>query len=296
VSIGLVTLGIFLALSGYRPRTGVAMIVVFFAYFLLVRFAIMPSIPGWTFADVWKELYPTGEKGYGAVVKTMASNPAFLAKSLVTWEKERYLLQMFAPLAFLPLRRPSLYILLAPGALLTWFSTAYAPTISISFQYICNWTGYAFVASVIVLAKYGDDEAGSVRRAAAAIALAVGIFLGNQQWGAWQPSPVIHGGFQMVPLLRPTEADYKRNDDLQALVKSIPRDASLCASDKSQPHVTWHLSTWSLRDGTYECEYLVFTDLPGDLGNDRGRNAIASGQYVLVERRGEATLAKRAPH
>lgn len=296
VSIGLVTAGIFLTLSGYRPRTGVAMIVVFFSYFLLVRFAIMPSIPGWTFADVWKELYPTGEKGYGPVVKTMVSNPAFLARSLITWEKLRYLLQMFAPLAFLPLRRPSSYIMLAPGALLTWFSTAYAPTISISFQYVCNWTAYAFIASVIVLQRYGDDERGTIRRIAAAIALVVGITLSNQQWGAWQPNPVLHGGFQMVPLQAPTEADRQRHRDLEDLVKSIPEDASLCAADKSQPHVTWHLSTWSLRDGLYDCQYLVFTNLPGDLGNDRGQTAIATGEYEVVETRRGVTLArKRSP-
>lgn len=290
VSIGLCMLGTFLLLSGYRPKTGFFSALVASLYFLTLRFGIMRSS---SFADAFKELYPVGEHGFGAILKTIASNPAFYAKSLITWEKLRYALQVFAPLAFLPLRRPALYAVLVPGFLLTLTSTAYAPTISISFQYVCNWATYSFAAAVVVLTLYGSDAAGKRRRLAAGVALVLGITLANQQWGAWTPSPVVHGGFLDVAFAPPTQADLQRDDDLQELMKLVPTDAKLCSSDKTQPHVSWHLQNWSLRDALYDCEYLIFTDVVGDLGNDRGANAIASGQFSIVKAVRGVTLAQK---
>lgn len=290
VSIGLCMLGTFMWLSGYRPRTGFATALAAGSYFLLLRFSIMKSS---YFADAFKELYPVGEHGFGAVLKTIASNPAFYAKSVITWEKLRYALQVFAPLAFLPLRRPALYAVLVPGFLLTLTTTAYAPTISISFQYVCNWATYSFAAAVAVLTLYGVDTEGRRRRLAAGVALALGILLANQQWGAWAPNPVVRGGFLDVPLTPPTPADLQRDADLQELMKQVPPDAKLCSSDKTQPHVTWHLGNWSLRDSLHDCEYLLFTDVVGDLGNDRGMQAIASGSYTILQHVRGVTLAKR---
>ena len=42
--------------------------------------------------------------------------------------------------------------------------------------------------------------------------------------------------------------DGKAFNDLQELMKSVPQTVSLCASDRLQPHVTWHLDTWTLKD------------------------------------------------
>jgi len=292
VSIGLCMLGAFLWLSGHRPRTGFATALLSGCYFLVLGFSIMKSS---YFADAFKELYPVGEHGFGAVLVTIASNPAFYAKSLITWEKLRYALQVFAPLAFLPLRRPALYAVLVPGLLLTLTTTAYAPTISISFQYVSNWANYSFAAAVVVLTLYGADAVGRRRRLAAGVALAMGILLANQQWGAWTPSPVVRGGFLDVPFLAPSAADLQRDADLQELMKQVPPDARLCSSDKTQPHVTWHLGNWSLRDALYDCEFLLFTDVIGDLGNDRGARAIATGEYAIVQQVRGVTLCRRVP-
>jgi len=260
----------------------------------VLRFFIMSRHSTFTFAEVYKELYPVGESGYGAVLKTMTSNPAFYLRSLLTWEKVRYVLQLFAPLAFLPLRRPWLLVFFVPGLVLTLSTTAYAPTIAISFQYICNWAGYAFVAAIVVLSLYGSDAVGTQKRLAAAVALSLGILLSNQQWGAWTPSPVVRGGFVDVAFLPPTKADLDRDDDLQALMKLVPGDAKLCSADRTQPHVSWHIHNWSLKDGLYQCEYLIFTDVPGDLGSDRGAQQIATGAFTVVKSQRGVTLAKKA--
>lgn len=289
VSIGLTMLGALMVLSGARVKTGLASMVVAGLYFLTLRFFIMKNTG---FAEIFKDLYPTGEKGFGAVIKTLISNPGFVTKSLMTWEKFRYVAQLFAPLAFLPLRRPSLWLVFVPAFILTLLSTGYLPTIQISFQYISNWSGYAFLAIALVLAGYRDSGE-LVKLKAAGAALVVGLTLGNLQWGAWQPNPVVRGGFVDVPLLPPTPADKQRKQDLLELMKLVPKEASLAATDRVQPHVTFHVRTYSLKDGLYNCDYLLWSDLPGDPGNDRGLRAVMSGEYEVVATRGGSTLAKK---
>lgn len=290
VSIGLATLGAFMFLSGWRVRTGVASAIVATLYFLVLRFFLMGNQ---YFAETFKLLYPPGESGFVPVLKTMISNPGYTLRTLVTWEKVRYVAQVFAPLVFLPLRRPLHWVLMIPGFLLTLIATAYLPPIQISFQYVCNWAAYSFAAAALVLAAYRDDSQGRARRAAATWALMAATVIACVQWGAYSTYPMVRGGFSEVPFLPPTAADRQREADLQEVMKQVPETAPLCAADRIQAHVTWHLDTWSLRDSTYECEYLIFSDLPGDLGNERGRAAMAGGQYEVIVRKGEITLAKR---
>lgn len=177
------------------------------------------------------------------------------------------------------MRRPIFYAVLVPGFILTLTTTGYAPTISISFQYVCNWAAYSFAAMVGVLALYGDSAEGRIKRFAAVVAVGLGVLLANQQWGAWAPNPVVHGGFLDVVFAPPSTQDLQRHDDLQEAMKLVPPDAKLCSADKTQPHVTWHLQNWSLRDSLYDCEFVLFTDVLGDLGNDRGAQAVQAGLF-----------------
>jgi uncharacterized membrane protein len=291
VSIGLAMLGAFMVLSGARVKTGIASMIVAALFFLTLRFVIMKNTG---FSEVFKELFPAGERGFGAIIKTLLTNPGFVAKSLMTWEKFRYVAQLFAPLAFIPVRRPALWLVFVPAFILTLLSTGYLPTIQISFQYISNWAGYAFLAIALVLAGY--RAAGElVKFRAAGAALVVGLTLGNLQYGAWQPNPVVRGGFVDVPLLPPSPADRQRKQDLLELMKLVPPDASLAATDRVQPHVTFHVRTYSLKDALYDCDYLLWSDLPGDPGTDRGLRAVMSGEYEIVATRGGSSLAKKKP-
>lgn len=292
VPMGMAALGVVLALSGHRLKTGVATAVLSTLYFFVIRFVVMGSAG---FANLYSGIAAFGEPGFGAILQTLLSNPVFALKSLLTFDKLRFCLQLLAPLAFLPVRRVALWLLLAPPALLTIFTTNYAPTISITFQYIFNWTPYAFAAAAVALSLYGRTPEGVLRQRAAALTVLCATLLSSLLWGAWAPNGSLIGGFGEVPLARPTAADLQREKDLQALLAKVPPEASVCTADRIQPHTTQHLQNWSLKDGLYDCEYLLWSDLPGDLGADRGNPAIASGRYVLVERVGGVSLAKKAP-
>ena len=292
VSIGLTVLGLLLALSGHRFKTGLATAAIATTYFVGLRFFMMKNA---MFAEVFKGLYAPGEAvGFGSIIKTLISNPVFVFKSLVDWEKVRYFAQLFAPLAFLPLRRPALWLLCIPGFILTLLSTKYMPTVQISFQYVSNWAAYMVPATAVVLSLFPNTVVGRSHRNAAAVALLIASMVGSIQWGAYSPRQSIRGGFADVPFKAPSELDKQREKDLQVLVAKVPKEVRLCTSDRIQPHATWFLNMWSLKDALYDCEYLLFSDLPGDLGNDRGLSAIASGAYEVIERSASGlTFAKK---
>lgn len=292
VPMGLAAMGVVLALSGHRFKTGLATAALSVIYFFIIRFMVMPSSG---FANLYGGLAAFGAKGFGAIIQTLISNPVFAAKSLVTPEKLRFFLQMVAPLAFLPVRRPALWLALVPAAILTLFTTDYGPTISISFQYIFNWSPYVFAAAVVALSLFGQTAEGVLRQRAAALTVLCATFMASLLWGAWAPSGTLIGGFGEAPLARPSAADAQREKDLETLMARIPPDASVCTADRIQSHTTFHLNNWSLRDGLFDCEYLLWSDLPGDLGAHRGGPAISSGTYVLEERLGGLWLAKKAP-
>lgn len=291
VSMGLAALGTLLAVSGHRFKTGLATATLSTLYFFVIRFVVMPHSG---FASLYGGLAAAGEGGFGAIILTLISNPVFGAKSLLTPEKTRFFLQMMAPLAFLPVRRAGLWVVLLPAAILTLFTTAYGPTISISFQYLYNWTPYAFSAAVVALSLLGTTTPdGPLRQRAAALTVLSATLVANLLWGAWSPHGNLMGGFGEAPLARPTEADVQRERDLAAIMARVPAEASLCTADRVQAHTTYHLNTWSLRDGLFDCEYLLWTDLPGDLGADRGPLALRSGQYVMELQQGGVFLARR---
>lgn len=291
VSIGLTALGLYSALSGYRFKTGIASMIVACVYFVIIRFGVME---GGAFAPLYKNLFAPGEApGFGSILVTLVTNPAYAAKTLLTIEKARYLSQILAPLAFLPMRRGMLWLLMIPGFFVTLLTTEYLPTVQISFQYVANWASYMFPAAVIALASFAGDD-GVIRRRAGLAAMLCGSIIANNQWGAYSPRWSMRGGFAEVPLQRPSQADLDREEAVQALMKKVPEGARLCTGDRVQAHTTGlHINNWNLRQSVDGCEYLLWSDLPGDLGNDHARAAVARGVIEVIERKADVTLAKR---
>ncbi len=291
VAMGLAATGLFFALTGYRLKTGLATAVLATCYFFIIRFKVMPNQG---FANLYSGLAAFGGRGFGAILMTLITNPVFAIKSLLTLDKIRFVLQMMAPLAFLPVRRPTLWLVLVPAAILTLFTTAYGPTVSIHFQYIFNWLGYAFPAAVVALSLLGKMSDGLTRQRAAGITVLVGTLLGNLLWGVYTPTGTISGGFAQIPFERPSEADRQRQQDLESMMEKIPTESSVCTADRIQPHTTHHLLNWSLRDGLFDCEFLLWSNLPGDLGSDRAQRAVSSRQYKMIESVRGVFLAQKA--
>jgi uncharacterized membrane protein len=293
ISVGLALFGVYLILSGHRPRAGGIIAACSVVYFVVMRFYIMPSFgPSW-FSDIFKDLYPVpdGPSSYSGVMQTLMTNPAYVFKTLLTGDKLRYFLQIVTPIAFLPLRRIRLLPALVPGTIFTLLSTDYGPTIDIGFQYSGHFVPYIFTASAVALASYRFDSESRVKVPASLIALGAGTLLCYFQWGLFVPRGSIKGGFHEVPFTRPTEAHRQKERDLRELWEKIPKDATFSVSEEELPHVSGHMHCYTLRDGHNSAEYLLYGTESGGAGV--GNKALADGEYVEVERRPGLVLLRK---
>jgi len=292
ISVGLAFLGVFLALSGRRPIAGLLVAAGASTYFVAMRFAIMPAIGTAWFADIYKDLAPEGRPGFGGVIATLLSNPAYVFRTLLTADKLRYALQILLPVAFLPLRRPYLVLAVIPGAIFTVLTTRYAPTTSISFQYSGHFTPYVFPAAALALAAYRRDLGGPTRGRAAFGALVLGSLLATAYWGAIPPRPTILGGFDEVPMRAPTVEERQYERDLLELDALIPASASVAVSDRELPHIS-RMNLFSLRDGLFDSDYVLYDPMSSYLGADNAEEALATGELEQIASRPGLALLKR---
>jgi len=295
IAIGLSLLGLFLWLSGARPKVGIAATIVAILYFVLMRGVVMNLFGPWWFANIYKDLYPQDQRSFGGVIHTLVTNPTYVAGTLMTKAKMRYALQILAPLAFLPLRRAYLWPALIPGALLTLLTTEYGPTLSIAFQYVGHWIPYLFPAAVLAAAAYGSNQKYAQRAAVAAVF--AGTLLSAVSWGALSPKGSIHGGFLDIPFEPPTELHEKRRATLHEFANRVPIDEKVAVGDRELPHVSNRKYVYSLREGTYDADYLLYATYNRTvrgLGGNNGEKERRKRTYELVERRDGIVLLKRA--
>ncbi len=292
VAVGIAVLGTFLVLVGHRPRFGASVAATAVAWFVVDKFVLMPWAGSWWFADMYKELIPKGESGYGAVVKTMLVNPTYFLKTLVSEDKLRYSLHMFAPLAFLPLRRAALAFLAIPGFFFTLMTTGYAPTVSISFQYTTHWIPYLFAATVLSIAV--ASRASWSKGGAAALALAFGVAVHSFPFGAVMQHSSFVGGFQRV-VFTMTAAEKKTYEGVVRLVSLVPRAASVAATDALVPHISARTTCYTLRDHHGDSDYLLVNSSTLGYGNTKKNleDAVRRNPYGLFGREGDVYLLKK---
>ena len=293
ISVGLAVLGAFLALSGHRVIPGILMAVGGAAYFVVIRFIVMPSFGSWGFHGIYKDLLPMGAQNFGGIIATMVSNPMYTFVSLATSEKLRYMLQILLPLALLPVRRSYLVVSVVPASIFTILTTQYPPTIDIGFQYSAHFIPYVFAATAVCLAAFGNEGAGLIRRRAALMALVGAAIICGVHWGAIPPREKVHGGFGTMTMRPPTENDIRKDRDIKALHALIPKDASLAIGEAEMTHVS-HLNIKGLGD-TFDADYLLYAMNSGAAGSVNADRALATGEYEKFAERPGLILLRRKP-
>jgi uncharacterized membrane protein len=286
VPIGFVVLGVYLLFIGKRVRMALVMTIVAVVYFVVIKMMVMPHFGQWWFNEFYKELYPAGENTYGGIVKTLLSNPSYVFKTLITTDKIVLLLLVLTPVAFLPLRRGLLWMSLLPGVPFTILTTAYWPTVSISFQYILIFVPFLFAATAIALGSLRDSARGSPRLWGALGSIALATFLTTRVWGGMPPGDKFRGGFREIASFRPVSAAEKEKArDIAELAAKIPKTASIAVSEMEHPHVSNHLDVMALRASYQGVDYILYAEDSGGFGADAARRALDSGDYEVVERR-----------
>jgi uncharacterized membrane protein len=290
VPIGFVVLGAYLLLTGKHTRAAIAMSVVAVAYFVVIKFLVMPHFGSWWFSDLYKDLYPTGENTYGGVVKTLLTNPSFVWKTLITTEKMVLFLLVLGPIVLLPLRRGLLWMSLLPAVPFTVLTTGYGPTVEISFQYILLYVPFLFSAAAVALATYRTTPRGRAWLAGALGGIAMATFLTTRVWGAMPPGDKFRGGFRDIPEFRPTSmVEKQKARDIAEMTAKIPKTAPLAISEMEHAHASTRLNCLALRSGSEGADYLLYAEDSGG-GAEFGRRGLETGEFELVERRPETRM------
>jgi uncharacterized membrane protein len=291
-AFGLIATGIFLVITGFRPLLGVVLTGVSVAWFVLVKFVIMPWAGPWWFADIYKDLVAAGESGYGSVVKTILVNPNYFIRQLLNETKATYTLHLLAPLAFLSVRHPALWVLMLPGFAVTLMTTGYAPTTSITFQYTTHWVPFLFAAAVIALRLRGE-RLGPAAARASVVALCFGVLCHSYVFGSIFQHKTFTGGFSRVQF-EMSKAERQRYKDLLEVAAKIPKTASVAATELEIPHVSTRLDAYTLKVTAGDADYLLLarSHLDDD-AKRRIREASVDAEYGLVVQKNDFYLLKR---
>lgn len=292
-------LGAYFALSGRQVKRGMVLAAVGAAYFVALKLVIMPKLflrGESSFAFMFKDLVPQGEKGFAGVLKTTFGNPGYTLNTLLERDKLYYLLQLFVPLVLLPLRRSLALILFVPATIFTLLSTGYGALIMTTFQYTSYWTPMVFLATVLALEAVQAGPSGRLRQTAWLTAMLAGSLLCSNRLGVIFQKETARGAFDPVSLVSSPE-DHRNHRDFSALAARIPGDAKVVAAEWLVSHLADRRDAYTLRFGVLDAEYLIFWLQPKLRSDEKpvlrkallGRDA----PFGVVEQRGMFVLAKR---
>ncbi len=297
-------LGAYHVLAGTKPRLGLALVLVGAAYFVIVKFALMPLTGGSeSFAGIYGALIPGGSRGFGGVLTTLASNPTFAFGLTANVPKMTYVLQMLVPVAFLAVRRPIGWLFLLPGIVFTVLSSDFVPHLRLSFQYTAFWTPYVFIASGLALSDESIRRTTTVdlprARTALVFAVALGAWATSYQWGGFFQHHTMGSGFWEHFLFEPTEQQVEARADREEILRLVPGDAAVTATQTAVPHLTARRRIYSIGFlGMIDAEYAVIGLLElrederaaiAEILRNGSMGLVAENRWYVLLRRGAST-------
>ena len=89
----------------------------------------------------------------------------------------------------------------------------------------------------------------------------------------------------------------RRKKTLHELADMVPRDKKVAVSDRELPHVSNRPHVYTLRDGLYDADFLLYSTYNPRtlrLGGKRGETQRKKGTYTLVKEQDGLVLLTRA--
>jgi hypothetical protein len=189
-------------------------------------------------------------------------------------------------------RQPALWVLIIPGFIVTLMTTGYAPTVSITFQYVTHWVPFLFAAAVIALRMRGE-RLGEAAARASVVALCFGVLCHSYVFGSIFQHNTFVGGFSRVQFTISKE-ERQRYLDLVEIASKIPKDASVAASELEIPHVSNRRDAFTLKVTAGDADYLLLSrNHMDDDARRHIREAAIDADYGLVAQKNEYYLLKR---
>ncbi len=177
------------------------------------------------------------------LIRSVIENPAFTLSQVFTQEKLLFLLQMFAPLCFLPLmgKKPARLILLIPMLLIN-LMTRYSYGYDIYFQYTLGSAAILFYLSVAAYSEMGEKRKKTLICATlCSTVMACSTYLS-------------------VGYLGRTDAVKQRNDEIAQALSVIPENASVAATDSPAGNLTERDKLYYINSANK-----IYSDVPKDV-------------------------------
>jgi uncharacterized membrane protein len=293
IAFGMIIVSAVLFFSRLAPRLALAMLVASAGYFVVIKFAIMPRVGLSWYDTIYDDIKSEGFQGYGAVVATLLTNPVYVLRAMITGPKLLYALHLLAPLLFLWVRRPVLWVAAIPSIFFTLMVTNRSAMFESSFQYCYQWFPYIVIASILELQQLGMQPFGAVRQLAAALALSLVASGAGYQYGLLLGGKKIVGGFSEKSL-KVTPAEAARYRDLEQLAAQIPQSASVAATSPIGPHVSTRLVLYNLGYTLGKnTEYVLIDHDIGHAEAGRLLEPLKAGEYGVLAKRGGFVLLER---
>jgi uncharacterized membrane protein len=194
-----------------------------------------------------------------SIALTVVTNPVHLLKYMLSEGKVVYLLQLIVPLLFLPLFSGKYRLLFLFGLLMT-LTGSMSRMHSISMQYSTWWLPLMFASLPTAIdnltrgrvARAYKLDANKLR-GALLIGVLFSAFTMSVAYGIFWPNPSFRTGF--TKLIRTPNAQLQASAETVAkLEKTIPRDASVLASEHIISHFSARQRIWSTEKLGYRFE------------------------------------------
>lgn len=235
-------IALYLLVSAKKPKLSLPMLGLSVMWFIVVT-SLMGKYGEGIMSDSRYGDYIYDDGGIFTVIKAVVQNPAYAIRQILREEKLLFILQMLAPLCFLPfvIKRPSKLILLIP-LLLVNLMTSYVYQYDIGFQYVFGSGAILFYLAVTNYAELGE---GRWRVLLIAVLGAAIIFAG--------------GVGQKLGYIKTYRETAEERIAMDAALDLVPEDASVAATtflvaNLSSRDVIYELETTKHRD---EVEYIV---------------------------------------
>jgi hypothetical protein len=138
-------------------------------------------------------------------------------------------------------------------------------------------------------------ERSPIRARAALAALAASSLVLTYNYGAFpRREGSFKGGFNKIEFGF-SDAERARYARLMDLVKDLPKDVPVAATEKIGPHISSRVTLYAMRNGPQTAEYIVASSRELKLSKTKPhlKDALESGRYGVVRRSGDFALMKR---
>ncbi len=228
------------------------------------------------FLGYYQSLMAPNLKGASSLLFTIITNPVYILNHLFSVDRILYFLQMTLPLAMLPL-------FLKKN--IPWYIYGFGITLladrpalhQISFQYIWYLTPLLFLGLIETLKRFQESKTFNPL----IVCLLVCTFITSWQYGAVLNREYFEGGFTRVNF-NYTKNDKDKLQQLNGLIKLIPKNASITAGETICPHLIEFSDVQTFRGYHQKSDYLLLY-FPNFENVTLYNELIQTNQYHIVK-------------